>query len=130
MNGRHLLLDTNCIVALWATDPSAIELVANATKCHLPVVVIGELYYGAYRSGRVQENLNKVDELLGEFKVLGCNVETGQIYGRLKHQLRMMGKPIPENDLWIGAIAKQHNLLVATKDHHFQAIEAVETVGW
>lgn len=42
----------------------------------------------------------------------------------------MMGKPIPENDLWIGAIAKQHNLLVATKDHHFQAIEAVETVGW
>lgn len=78
MNGRHLLLDTNCVIALWARDSSAVELVANATRCHVPVVVVGELFYGACRSGRVQENLNKVVEVLGEFKVLECNVETSQ----------------------------------------------------
>jgi tRNA(fMet)-specific endonuclease VapC len=35
------------------------------------------------------------------------------------------GKPIPENDIWIAAVAKQHTLRLFTNDAHFSAIEGI-----
>ena len=51
---------------------------------------------------------------------------TAKEYGRLKHQLWKKGNPIPENDLWIAAIASQHDITVLTRDKHFQAISGIK----
>ena len=42
----------------------------------------------------------------------------------------MKGRLIPENDIWIAAIALQHDLTSATRDEHFKEIEGVKVVIW
>lgn len=55
MSGR-LLLDTNAVITLFRDDPAAKSKSKNADEVFLPGIVLGELLYGALRSGRKEEN--------------------------------------------------------------------------
>jgi len=129
MNGRFLL-DTNIIIALFAQEPSVQERLEQAEEVFVPSVVLGELYFGARKSTRVEENLARVDELAASSAVLVCNTETARRYGVIKSGLREIGRPIPENDLWIAAIAQQHDLTLVTRDAHFNEVERLKTEAW
>jgi tRNA(fMet)-specific endonuclease VapC len=48
--------------------------------------------------------------------------ETAEQYARLFVQLKRAGTPIPDNDLWIAALALEHDLMLITRDRHFQHI--------
>jgi len=37
---------------------------------------------------------------------------------------------IPENDIWIAAIAVQHNLTLVSRDGHFNEIENLKVIAW
>jgi tRNA(fMet)-specific endonuclease VapC len=62
--------------------------------------------------------------------VLNCNAETARWYGEIKNALWVKGRPIPENDLWIAAIAPEHNLVLATRDAHFREIDTLKVEMW
>ncbi len=62
MNGRYLL-DTNIIIALFAKDPVTHERIAGATEVFVPCIAIGEIYFGARKSSKIEENLTRIDEL-------------------------------------------------------------------
>jgi len=62
--------------------------------------------------------------------VLTCDMDTAKKYGIIKSVLRMKGRPIPENDIWIAAITLQHNLILATRDPHFDEIENLNVEFW
>ena len=51
-------------------------------------------------------------------------------YGTIKAALRKKGKPIPENDIWIAAIASQHNLTIVTRDKHFKEVDGLKIKKW
>jgi predicted nucleic acid-binding protein len=51
MNGR-VLLDTSIVIAIFAGEPPVLERVAAAEEVSVPAVALGELYYGARKSGR------------------------------------------------------------------------------
>ena len=119
MNGRFLL-DTNIIISLFAKDPQIHDRIANVQEVFVPCIAIGELYFGAYRSLKVQENLNRIDEFALNNTVLVCNTDTAKKYGAIKNRLKEKGEPIPENDIWISAIAQQYELTLVTKDSHFE----------
>jgi tRNA(fMet)-specific endonuclease VapC len=53
-----------------------------------------------------------------------------RFYGRVSHQLRVKGRPIPQNDIWIAALAIQHNLTVLTRDSHFAEVDGLATQSW
>ncbi|MBN1284239.1 MAG: PIN domain-containing protein [Anaerolineae bacterium] len=53
-----------------------------------------------------------------------------QRLGEIKNELQAKGRPIPENDIWIAAIAKQHDLTLATRDAHFGAVDGLQTETW
>ena len=38
--------------------------------------------------------------------------------------------PIPENDIWIAALAIQHGLAVASRDAHFDHVKGPKRVSW
>jgi tRNA(fMet)-specific endonuclease VapC len=61
---------------------------------------------------------------------LKVDEETSLAYGNIKAALRKKGKPIPENDIWIAAIAEQHKLIVITRDKHFKEIESIKLKSW
>lgn len=129
MNGRHLL-DTNIIIALFADEGRIKENLALASEVFIPSIAIGELYFGAWKSGRVQENLARIDEFSANSVVLECDSDTARRYGEIKNALRLKGRPLPENDIWISAIAFQHDLTLVTRDTHFNEIESLKTVVW
>ncbi|YAF96958.1 MAG: type II toxin-antitoxin system VapC family toxin [Nodularia sp. CChRGM 3473] len=124
------MLDTNIIIALFANEAIIKNNLAQANEVFIPSIAIGELCYGARKSGRTQANLARVDELVANSAVLVCDAETAQIYGDVKNQLRLKGRPLPENDIWIAALTLQHNLILVTRDAHFQEIETIQTVTW
>ncbi len=129
MNGKFLL-DTNIIIALFAKDPRIHNRIANAQEVFVPCIAIGELYFGAYKSTKVQENIIRIDEFALNNAVLSCNTETAKRYGDIKNHLKDKGQPVPENDIWIAAIAQQYGLTLVTKDPHFNAIENLKIEAW
>jgi len=106
MTGRYLL-DTNIIIALFADEEIVKDNLAQASEVFIPSIVIGELYYGARKSRRVEKNLARVDELVAGSTVLMCDAETARQYGEVKNKLRLKGRPLPENDVWITALTLQ-----------------------
>jgi len=129
MNGRYLL-DTNIVIALFANEPAAIDNLRIAEAVFVPSIVIGELYFGAYRSSRVEANLKEVEEFATYAQVLSCDAETAQHYGRIKDNLRQAGHPIPENDISIAATGLQYDLTVISRDVHFDEVVGLTVEKW
>ncbi len=129
MNGR-VLADTNVLIGLFADDPAIVDRLQQQQDVFLCVPVLGELTYGALASVRVRENLARIREFAGAMIVLGCDQSTAESYAAVKYQLRQKGRPIPENDVWIAALARQHGLTLVSRDSHFEAIEDLNLEIW
>ena len=128
-NGKYLL-DTNIAIALFAGDPVVKQKVRNVEYIAVAPPIIGELCFGAQKSNKTTENLNKIDILVQQSIIFLCDLETAQWYGTIKDQLQREGRPIPDNDIWIAAIAMQHDLILVTRDSHFDEVESLQTEYW
>lgn len=124
------LLDTNIVIGLFAADPAIIRGLHEASSVFIPSIVIGELTYGALCSAHPQENMARIERLVAMNGILNCDVETARWYGQIKAALRRKGCPLPENDLWIAALAQQHQLLLITRDAHFAHIPDLPQSSW
>ncbi len=129
MSGK-CLLDTNIVIALFANETAVKDNLVKTDEVFVPSVVIGELCYGAHKSTRVKENQARIDDFASSSLVLGCDAETARVYGEIKNALRLKGCPLPENDIWIAAIAVQHGLTLITRDAHFSEIENLKVTAW
>lgn len=129
MNGRYLL-DTNIIIALFAKEAPVLNNLAQAEEVFIPSIALGELHYGAKKSGRSQKNLERIEEFVIKNIVIECNSDTAREYGEVKNKLRIKGRPLPENDVWIAALALQYDLILVTRDAHFQEVENLKVVSW
>lgn len=129
MNGR-CLLDTNIIIALLSGEKSVVKALREVNEVFLSSVVIGELYYGAFKSNQTSRNLRRREELAEYSVVISCDKHVSQKYGEIKNKLRAIGRPIPENDIWIAATAILHDLTLITRDRHFEEVEYLNTESW
>src|SRR5205085_909827 len=59
---------------------------------------------------------------------VGVDAPVSHRYAALHHALRLKGRPIPTNDLWIAAIAMEHGLVLYTRDAHFEAVPGLALV--
>ncbi len=128
MPGR-VLLDTNVIIAFFSGERAASQQFMDA-EVFVSSTVLGELYYGARKSAHAAANLARIEEFAASVQVLSCDAATAQIYGKIRDQLRSKGRPIPENDIWIAAIALQHGLPLATRDDHFNEVGGLRIENW
>jgi tRNA(fMet)-specific endonuclease VapC len=129
MRGKFLL-DTNIVIALFAGEATTVKHMGRARAVFVPAVVIGELLYGAFKSAHVRENVTRVEEFAAANTILACDLETARHYGQIKDQLRRKGRPPPENDLWIAALARQHRLTLVSRDTHFHEMERLPVKVW
>jgi tRNA(fMet)-specific endonuclease VapC len=128
MSGR-VLLDTNIVIALFSGEKVVSQRFASR-EISVSSTVLGKLYYGARKSAHTAANLARVDEFAASVKVLDCDVLTAQHYGQIKDRLRVRGRPIPENDIWIASVALQFGLPLATRDDHFKEVEDLTLEAW
>lgn len=128
MNGSALL-DTNIVIALFAGE-EAIRKLTTINEVFVPAIVIGELYFGAQKSSRSSENIARIEEFTLNCAVLPCDTSTAKHYSLIKHKLKERGRPIPENDIWIAAVAIQYKLPLISRDQHFQNVEGLLLEQW
>jgi len=115
---------------MFAGDPAIQEKMRSSVSLFLASPSVGELYYGAQKSDKVMENLRRINTFVENYILLSCDLETAQWYGIVKNQLRRQGHPIPDNDIWIAAIAMQHGLILVTRDAHFDRVESLQIEYW
>ncbi len=101
-----------------------------AEEVSAPAVVIGELLVGALRSANAAKNQAEVEAFARRVTVLQIDIETSRRYAVIKDDLRRKGQPIPENDIWIAAVAIQYDVVLATRDSHFEEVAGLQTDRW
>ena len=62
--------------------------------------------------------------------LLSPGATTAEHYGRIRAQLAQSGTPIPENDIWIAALALEHQLPLAARDAHFDRVTGLQVLNW
>lgn len=129
MPGR-VLLDTTIIIALFSQDRIVLAALSEIEEVFTSSIVVGELFYGAIKSGQAERNLSKIRDFVRANTVLPVTAQTAETYGQIKDRLRQRGRPIPENDIWIAAAALEHDLDLAARDVHFGAVEGLRLQRW
>jgi len=127
--GNRRLLDT-VIVAAYFNKESVIRQKVAHIIGYVSSITIGELYFGAYNSQQTAQNVTNIRNFIILNTLLGCDETTADYYGQIKRQLRVKGRPIPENDIWIAATALQYNLPLVSRDAHFQEVNGLLLEVW
>ena len=124
-----LILDTNALSALADGDVKLEQALANR-RLALPVTVLGEYVYGILRSRYRTQYERWLEGRLAEIELLVAGRATAGHYAEISHELRSSGRPIPSNDLWIAAAAREHDMPIVTRDRHFGAVRRVQVISW
>jgi tRNA(fMet)-specific endonuclease VapC len=123
-------LDTNRYVDLCKGLPGTVELLAAADAISIPFVVIAELRAGFAIGRRSSENEKVLRRFLSKdgVRVLYADERTTQHYAAIYRQLKRQGTPIPTHDLWIAALVLQHDLVLHSRDKHFDHLPQISRV--
>ncbi|MEQ8581741.1 MAG: type II toxin-antitoxin system VapC family toxin [Marinoscillum sp.] len=127
--GKGYLIDTNIIIDFFRNDAGLLNRLLN-TEIYIPSIVVGELIYGANLTVQRETRLREILQFIDHYRVLSVDATTSRFYGEIKAQLKQSGSPIPENDIWIAALSKQHSLILATRDRHFEKAKSIEVEYW
>jgi tRNA(fMet)-specific endonuclease VapC len=125
-----VILDTNAVSALLAGDVRLAQLLDGVVRHHLPAIVLGEYRYGLLRSRKRAAIEASLEMLERESIVLAVDGGTAKHYAAVREGLRKKGRPIPENDVWIAALAAQHGQPIVSRDSHFDEVDGVRRVAW
>jgi tRNA(fMet)-specific endonuclease VapC len=100
-----------------------VEVGVAALAVAIPTV--GELYFGAYNSGRVETNIARARAFLSPPgpHVLLIDEPAAEQFGRLKAILHRTDRPIGDVDLFIAGVAVRHGLTAVTNNtSHFERL--------
>ena len=125
-----MILDTNALSA-WAEGRTAVEIaLRSAERLVVPSVVLGEYYFGIRQSRHRARYQQWLRRYLALAEVATITSATADAYADIRLQLKRIGKPIPSNDAWIAALARQHSLAVLSNDAHFDLIDGIERIAF
>lgn len=129
MAGR-LVLDTNAVIA-YRTGVDAVCKHIDATEIlYVPIIVVGELLFGALSSSRREKNEKAVRVLMVNSVVVPIDEEVAEQYAHIRISLKQSGHPIPENDIWIAATCKKLSTPLLSNDGHFSIVIGLEVIRW
>lgn len=125
-----VILDTNAVSGLLGGDRALEKILARADRHQLPVIVIGEYRFGILRSRKEARLQSLLDRLISNSYVLSIELETTSVYAEIRNRLHRNGTPIPQNDLWVAALAVQHREPLISRDAHFDYVPGLRRLSW
>ncbi len=125
-----MILDTSALSDFLKNVASIEAVVRRSPQPSIPVIVLGEYRFGL-RASRYRAAIEAgLDSFLLDCTVLDVDQETADYYADVRSELKSAGTPIPENDVWIAALARQHNLPILTRDAHFDQVKGLKRFSW
>ena len=125
-----LIFDTNALSAFADGSEAFLRVIEDVDDPALPVIALGEYLYGVQQSRLRARYERWLSANLPLFDLLEIGRETAQRYAEIRQELKAAGRPIPINDVWIAALAREHGLPLLTRDSHFQAVEGLRVLTW
>ncbi len=126
---KKVALDTNAAIALLNNDKQTLLHLNKFDTIYLPITFCGELLFGAKNSGLAARNLKKYKEFIASCEPLNIDYSVADFYSSIRHQLKVKGKPIPENDVWIAATCVANKIPLLTYDKHFHEVAELKLVN-
>ena len=127
-------LDTNiCAFIINNKFPHLSEryVVQDKNKIKIPSVVLYELYYGAEKSQRREQNISKVQTFVSEIEIVPFDTEAAEIAAVIRSDLEKSGQPIGGYDLMIAAIALANDGVVVTNNtREFSRVSGLSVEDW
>lgn len=120
----RIAIDTNRYRDFCEGRDEAVLCLRRASQICMPFCVLAELRAGFACGTLARQNEGALSIFLNSprVKMLFADEQTTFHYARIFRQLREQGTPIPTNDIWIAALVQQHNLLLFSRDAHFDAL--------
>ena len=118
------VFDTSAYSQLVRGQAKMAQLVREAEDILIPQVTVAELRYGFGCGNRQMENEQLLARFLASSKVqvaLSDNLTT-DYYVEIALYARGKGKPLSHHDLWIAALAVQHEATLVSFDNDFLAL--------
>jgi tRNA(fMet)-specific endonuclease VapC len=126
------LLDTNALIELLRDGRSAI---ASQVRLHtvdeigIPIIALHELYFGAYKSSRIEASLSAVVRLI--FPVVPFEREDARKTGEIRVLLRQQGLSIGHYDVLIAGQALARGLVMVTHNvREFERVPGLRVEDW
>lgn len=91
----------------------------------ISILSCGEIYEGLARVPDASPQHRAFAELVESVEVLLPDINVARQYGLIRSQLRQQGQLIPDNDMWLAAMAIVHDLTIVSRDRHFTRIQAI-----
>ncbi len=127
------ILDTDTCI-YWLNGKEKIRArvkQAGTQNLRTTIVTFAELRYGAHKSQRVEENLQKIDDFLKKVKLLPLDRESADKFGKIKTTLQQAGQPLADFDILIAAITLRYGgTLVTNNTEHFKRIDGLHYENW
>ncbi len=130
-----VLLDTDLLIGFLRDNNEAVKMISNLLKKHVILyttsINTAELYFGAFLSSKVQENMEAVEKLLNTLKIIPFELVHSKIYGELRSDLQKRGEIINEMDIFIASMAIEKDLPIITRNtNHFERIMKLKVEIW
>ncbi|WP_339461737.1 type II toxin-antitoxin system VapC family toxin [Nodularia spumigena] len=94
-------------------------------------ITVAELYFGAYNSQRVVENLTRAENFIRDVEVIALDNQAVKKFGELKAELRKTGQPVADFDLLIASVSLTRNyILVTNNTRHYSRISELKLEYW
>ena len=126
------ILDTNAVIALLNDPKSAL---GKRVRRHKPSdfcissMVAHELFYGAFKSRRAEDNVALVEAL--QLQVLEFDKEDARHAGQIRALLASKGTPIGPYDVLIAGQAMARGLILVTHNtREFARVTGLQTQDW
>jgi len=127
-------LDTNtCIYFLNGRYESVKNHIASIPidEMRIPSMVKAELLYGAYKSNRKKDTLDKVETFLSMFEIEAFSDEMAEVYAEIRAELDSKGTPIGPNDFVIAAtVLSRGGTLVTHNVKEFSRVPGLNILDW
>ncbi len=130
----RFLFDSNAIVSLLGQKSETLTkrvLHCPEGEIGLSSIVSHELYFGAYKSQKVSDNLETIRLLLGDFIILPFDHEDSRQAGEIRAELKRSGEPIGPYDVLIAGQARARNLiLISNNVREYQRVPDLQLEDW
>ena len=128
------LLDTNiCIYTIKNKPPQVKERLIehHIGDLSLSIITVSELFYGAFKSQRVEKNIKIIEEFIMPFDIIDFDYASTIEYGKIRATLEKQGQVIGNMDMQIAAIAKTNKMILVTNNlKEFNRIENLKLENW
>jgi len=125
----RLIVDTSVLINYLRGRPG-LAVLESVSEIYLPAMVLAELQIGWLRAHDFpHRQMQRFEDLVSIMFFLPILRSTVSFYIEVRRSLELVHAIIPENDLWIAATAKEHDLPLLTSDEHFSRVAGISVLN-